>query len=263
MLCIVFILLNGCNEKKNSVANERSGFFSLQHVYHFENNPKDSLSFFEADNIIDASTFFINKFKFSDTVVIDNNVNRTIAFGSDYITGDSASLRKLRDTLSSDGLQVFADYKISIPFRGSSFSKAGIYYPVYVVNETNSDKFFTARDRYVSAIQEAKDKNQQWRPIESKRFDFVGNGRWGLIIHPKEFALFITAKYEGSYKTLLRVRMKIGDVIYMTKAFEGSINENQFHLKPGSYQYNEYKNNLSVSLTSRFLGSPPLDTEKK
>lgn len=254
--------MNGCSERTNGVSNESPGIFSLPHVYRFENNPKDTATLFDADNIIDASTFFINKFKFTDTIEIDNDDNRTTSFGRDYITGDSASLRKLRDTLSSDGLQVFADYKISVPFKSSSFAKAGIYYPVFVVNETNSDKFFTARDRYVSAIQEAKDKDQKWRPIESKRFDFVGNGRWGLIIHPKEFALFITAKYEGSYKTLLRVRLQIGDVIYLTTAFEGSMNENQFHLKPGSYQYEEYKNNLSVSLLRRFLGSAPLDAGK-
>ena len=263
LLCCVFILFIGCNEKKNTIETETPRAFSLPRVYQFDNNSSDSLSFFEAENIIDASTFFINKFNFTDTVSIVNEIEPNTAFGKDYITGDSASMRKLRDSLTSDGLQVFADYKISIPIKWSAVSKGGIYYPVLVVNETRSDKFFTARDRYVSAIQEAKDKDEKWRPIESKKFDFVGNGRWGLIIHPNEFALIITAKYHGSYKTLMRVRMTIGDDTYLTKAFEGTINEKQFYLKPGSYQYEEYKKNLSASLTRRFLGSVPLEPSKK
>src|SRR6185295_1398264 len=165
------------------------------------------------DYIDDASTFFINKYRFGDTVKIDNEGDRNTTFGSDYITGDSASLRRLRDSLSSDGLQVIPDYSMNIPVRWTTNSKNGFYFPIYVVNETKSDKLFTVRERYVSAIQEAKDRGQKWRPIKSRKFSFVGNGRWALIIHPNEFAMIITAKYEGSFKTLLRVRMRIGDVV--------------------------------------------------
>lgn len=258
---LISLSMISCSEKKN-ISEEQSSVFTLPHIYQFDNSFKDSVSFFEAENIVDASTYFINKFNFSDTVMIDNEGDRSTSFGRDYIMGDSTSMRILRDSLSSDGLQVFADYKMTIPVNWKSISKGGYYYPVFVVNETNSDKFFTARDHYVSAIQEAKDSNGNWRPIESRKFDFVGNGRWGLIIHPNEFALFLTAKYKGSFKTILRVRMGVGDMTYLTKGFEGTINEKQFHLEPGSYQYEEYKKNLPVSLTRRFLGASPLEPDK-
>ncbi len=258
-LLVVLFFISGCADKK-----EKKEIFSLPHVLLHNNSFKDSVSCFSANYIEDASTFFISKFKFTDTVLIDNEGETTPFAGNDMIQGDSAYLRNLRDSISSDGLQVIPDYSVSIPVNWTSVLKNGIYYPVYVVNETNSDKLFNVRDRYVSAIQEAKDKGTIWRPVESKKFDFLGGGkRWALILHPHEFALFITAKYEGPYKTLMRVRMKIGDVIYLSKAFEGTIDERQFHFNPESYQYNEYKKDKSISITRRFLGSVPVEPDKK
>ncbi|MCX6290408.1 MAG: hypothetical protein NT126_01435 [Bacteroidetes bacterium] len=248
-----------CSEKKNSSLVDHSSGFTLPGILEYDHSMKDSFSLFNAENIVDASTFFIGKYAFDDTIRIDNSGVQSNSYGDDYITGDSTSLRQLRDSLSSDGLQIIPDYKRSIPINWLSLSKVGIYFPIYVVNETSSDKLFTARDKYVSAIQEAKDKEEKWRPIESKKFDFIGNGRWALILHPHEFALFIVAKYEGDFQTHLRIRMKVGDVVYLSKAFEGSINEKQFYLKPGSYQYEEFKKNNPISITRRFLGSIPLE----
>jgi len=259
--CLILIFFSGCSGNKTKV--DIPGNFSLPRVFQYDNSIKDSLSYIKSDCIIDASTFFIQKFKFGDTVEINNRGMKEMTdLGSDLIVGDSLSLRRLRDSLTSDGLEVIPDYKMSIPINWPSISN-GYYYPIYVVNETSSDKLFTARDRYVSAIQEAKDKQGEWRPVESKRFDFTGNGRWALVIHPNEFALFITAKYEGTFKTLMRVRMRIGDVTYLSKAFEGSVNEKQFLLKPDSYQYNEFKKDKSISITRRFLGATPLEESNK
>jgi len=249
-----------CSENRNGNVPEAARF-SLPRVIQYDNNFKNSLDYFTADYINDASTFFIDKFHFGDTVSIDNVGDRDISFGNDYITGDSAYLRRLRDSLPSDGLQVIPDYEVSVPVNWTTNSRNGIYYPVFVVNETHSDKLFTPRDRYIAAIQEAKDRNGKWHPIESKKFDFVGKGRWALIIHPQEYAVFITSKFKGPFKTLMRIRLRTGGVTYISKAFEGSIDERQFRLKPGSYQYNEYKNDKSNSLVRRFLGSSPAEPE--
>ena len=194
MSCAVALLFfAGC---KNEKAGKET--FSLPSVLRYDNSFKDSVSFFSADCIEDASTFFISKFRFGDTVHVDNEGETTPFSGTDMVNGDSAFLRNLRDSISSDGLQVIPDYSVSIPVNWTSILKNGMYYPVYVVNETNSDKLFTVRDRYVAAIQEAKDSGTTWHPIESRKFDFLGGGkRWALILHPREFALFLTAKFEG------------------------------------------------------------------
>src|SRR5436190_937696 len=174
-LCAVAMLLfAGCKNEKG-----RRETFSLPTVLLYDNSFKDSVTYFNADCIEDASTFFISKFKFSDSVRIDNEGEATPYTGKDMVNGDSAFLRNLRDSISSDGLQVIPDYSVSIPLNWTSIFKNGMYYPVYVVNETNSDKLFTVRDRYVAAIQEAKDSGTTWRPVESRKFDFLGGGkRW-------------------------------------------------------------------------------------
>ncbi len=263
LLLSAVVVFPGCEKKNSRYTNDREFVFALPGVFQYDNTFKDSVTYFKSDCINDATTFFIDKYKFQDTVKIDNEGERSPYNGPELISGDSASLRRLRDSLSSDGFQIIPDYNMSIPVNWSLNSKSGLYYPIYVVNETNSNKLFTARDRYVSAIQEAKDRKGKWRPIESKKFDFIGNGRWALIIHPYEYALFITAKYEGPYKTLIRIRMRIGDVTYLSKAFEGSIDEKQFYLKKDSYQYNEFKKDVSASITRRFLGAVPLENDQQ
>ena len=254
-ILILFFFITGCPQKKNQLPA-----FKLPDTILYRGENPD-LTTFTGNCINDASAFFIDKFRFGDTVKINNDGAVNTLLDTDVISGDSAYIHRLRDSISSDGLQIIPDYNKSIPINWSLIAKRGIYYPIYVVNETNSDKLFNARERYVVAIQEAKGRDEKWRPFESRRFNFIGKKRWVLILHPHEYAMFIAAKYEGSYKTLLRVRMKIGDVIYISKAFEGTVNESQFRFDTTSYQYREYKNDKSISITRRFLGAIPIEPD--
>lgn len=42
-------------------------------------------------------------------------------------------------------------------------------------------------------------------------------------------------KYKGDYKTKLRVRFKLSNSIYVSSAFEGFINRDQFLIRDSSY----------------------------
>lgn len=82
----------------------------------------------------------------------------------------------------------------------------------------------------VFGVQEAINdtEKEDWKPIEVMGFDFCGNGRWGLVVHPKEFIVVLMRKYSGDYETEIRTKFKIGNTFFVSEPFQGEINESQF-----------------------------------
>lgn len=103
-------------------------------------------------------------------------------------------------------------------------------FPLYILNKTN-DTILTR----IKFIQEAKDKNGNWNPIEHYKpyggcmveNNYCKLGSNNYIIYP-------IIKYFGNYKTKLRVKIYNQKNIYYSNEFEGCINYSQFdtiHLK--------------------------------
>ncbi|MFC4790999.1 hypothetical protein ACFPAF_02770 [Hymenobacter endophyticus] len=150
---------------------------------------------------------------------------------------DFAQFRALEDSsnLGTDGLEIAADYNQSVVYQepGGSGPYARVFpsqrtFPVYVANTSPRRKLLYGKDGHVFAIQEAKDRDGQWRPIESKGADFCDSGEWILKLRPGQMGVFLMDKYSGEYKTLLRVRLQNGESRYVSAPYKGQIDERQF-----------------------------------
>ncbi len=81
----------------------------------------------------------------------------------------------------------------------------------------------------IRMIQEAKDVDGKWKPIE-----FYDPPKGCIVNHslfkhmPKKYEGLLIIKYHGSFKTKLRVKMQINNQYYYSNEFEGSINRSQF-----------------------------------
>jgi len=221
----------------------------------------DTIEYFKADFITHSWAMFAGKSKFCDTLKLSNRRDRDTTYKRDFI---DERIGWRSDSLRTDGFELFSDYKSTVSRIGYDDRKGKYFYPVYVVNQTPTTKVFIGKDNYVFAIQEALDTNQNWRPIEGRGFDFCGNGDWGLKIHPKEFLTFLMPKYQGNYKTKIRVRIKIGDIIYVSNPFDGTIDEKQFYLdKKDNYYYRRLVENKANAIQHLFYGAEPLETQDK
>ncbi len=194
----------------------------------------DTVEYIKPKGILGVYPTFINKFKFTKELHINfDSLWRERLDTSDF-SYSTWEWRK-SDSLNNDGFQIIVDYNTDI-----SFSKYRQYepyhhvFPVYIVNETKKTKLLLAKDSWIFATQEAE-HNYSWKAIEMDGFDFCGNGRWGLKIHPNEFAMFVMKKYNGSYKTKLRIKLRIGENIYLSKPYEGYIDTIQFSPKRNPY----------------------------
>ncbi len=77
---------------------------------------------------------------------------------------------------------------------------------------------------------QAKDKNNQWKPIE---YNYVpgficGTGHQDYFLKPKHFIVSTIRKYSGDYLTKMRVKLMSSQKIYYSNEFEGEINYSQF-----------------------------------
>jgi hypothetical protein len=218
----------------------------------------DSSVYYNSDSLSFSMSWFVGKYKFCDTVNLTSKDDTT---NKDDLIRDFVK-PNYNDSLFTDGLQIIVDYQNTIIQEVPYLEKNINCYPVFVINETNSTKILTGKDSHVFIIQEALDSSKQWHPINGKGFDFCGNGHWGVKIYPKEFALFLAPKYNGDFETLIRIRLKIGDNIYVTKPFTGKIKYSQFYLRQNDIYSRRMKDEANA-IMSWFYGSPPKGIDHK
>jgi hypothetical protein len=239
------------SEKKTS---SNSSTFKLPVV--LQNPTTDTIEFTKSDYLSETWFVFMGKHRFTDTVIINDHEIIHENYRADFVDENH-----IWDSMNppSEGFQIFADYKTTVYEKDDYFEKGYYCFPVYVANETSRTKFFIAKDNYAFGIQEAADSSfyDIWRPIEGKGFDFCGNGSFGLKVHPGEFIMLLVPKYEGNEKGLMRVRLQIGESIYLSNSFNGMFNRKQFDPKKGTLFYDVVKRNDPTGIQRVFYGSVP------
>ena len=162
----------------------------------------------------------------------------------------------------ADGLQILVDTTQSITIKNDRDryhypmgDTTQIYYkglPCFVYNETSQIKWLLIQDSRIIVIQEAKDSNYNWRPIQIWFWSWCGNSYYRAYIKPKHYLMFKIPLYAGDYYTDLRLKLYSRDAIYYSNWYKGWINYKQFVLpkqlmdddgKPGfnlTFLTNEY-----------------------
>ncbi len=238
-----------------------NGSFTLPFVV--QASTKDIIELSKSDFLNHTWFQFHGKYKFRDTLHLDGRYKRDTSYMSDYLWEYSKPDKN--DSLTTDGFQIFTDYNTTI-YKKEEYSTRGKYYfPVYVVNETSNTKVFIGKDDYVFGLQEAVDTsdNDIWRPIECKAFDFCGNGYFGLKVHPGEFIMFLVPKYEGDEKSLMRIRLQIGESLYLSQSFTGTFNRKQLVTKKETSVYDGLESNKTSCIRWMFYGAVPKGYDEK
>jgi hypothetical protein len=184
------------------------------------------------DSILGVWPHFVGRFPVADSLMLAQPL---AASAADWLH-DFATMQAAADssTLNTDGLELLVDpqrslvYQKKVPREFRDRFSAQRMRPVYVVNVTSHTKLLAGKDGWVFAIQEAQDRQGQWRPIESRGFDFDSNGHWLLKLHPQQLALFLVPQYQGPFATRLRVRLQNGESRYVSASYPGQISEQQF-----------------------------------
>ncbi|MBS1941056.1 MAG: hypothetical protein JST38_09285 [Bacteroidetes bacterium] len=244
----------GCSQPHaTSIETEVPRKFAIPQLQQTDSSLNGHLA--HRDHLDAAWVSYVGKFKFNSKVYLQNE--RDSIPPGDFIDKGTAMMRS-RDSVSTDGLQLMIDYPTTFILK-DPFLKKDPQYPAYLYNETSGPKVIWGKDSRLFAIQEALDSSGIWRPIEGQPFDFCGNGRWGTVIHPGEFAVFGMVKYSGDYETKIRVRLVNGNSMYTSQPVKAKINYAQFKLEPDGYFSKELNEDPVQAIQHRFYGSIPLE----
>lgn len=102
--------------------------------------------------------------------------------------------------------------------------------PIYIVNHTKKSIIISEQETELILIQEALDKNGNWKPIDYMTFSYCGNSYGEYILRPNYYLMSKIYKYKGNFETFLRVKMASDTSITYSRPFRGSINLSQFNV---------------------------------
>ncbi len=208
----------------------------------------------QSDRLRPIAPTFLGIYPFSKTLSISKET-QWLGEAHDFYQADSLTY------YTGAGLQLVPAPKIQLAdlpvFRYRDGNAA--YFPVFLINETSRTLAMQAQNSYVFSIQEAKDSNGVWRPIETRAMRSCTTGPWARKITPQHFAIFIMPKYAGEYDTELRIRVRNGTQILVSPSYQGSINYQQFFLPKEEEFYAEFYRNRLDYLVKDCFGSIPLD----
>ncbi len=108
-------------------------------------------------------------------------------------------------------------------------------FPIYIANLSKTQTaVLGTQDGSVIMMLEAKDQDQQWKPIEYWSHSWCGNSYFSATLPPEHFAFTRGIKCSGDFATSCRLKLSNkGDTLY-SNVFRMSISRSQFTEAPGA-----------------------------
>lgn len=103
-------------------------------------------------------------------------------------------------------------------------------YSIYILNRTTDSLVISKQDWSLYLIQEAKDKNGEWKPIEYWQYASCGNSYLSNKLEPNGILKTESIAYNGNFKTEIRFKLLNEKKIYYSNYIIGRINESQFKI---------------------------------
>lgn len=95
--------------------------------------------------------------------------------------------------------------------------------PVYIANLSRDIRYLKGISSHISVTQQAKDKNNKWRDIETPIRPGCGMVKYICELNPNDFVLTTVLRFNGNYKTQLRIKLEANNQTYYSEPFVGLI----------------------------------------
>ncbi|WP_417266206.1 hypothetical protein [Brumimicrobium sp.] len=103
------------------------------------------------------------------------------------------------------------------------------HFVAYLINTSDSTFSSKLQDGSLLMIQEAMNEKEEWVPIEYWVKSGCGNSYRTLNLKPGQQVMIPIKKYQGSFKTKIRLKLQTGKEVFYSQTFEGAIELTQFN----------------------------------
>ena len=130
---------------------------------------------------------------------------------------------------------------------------------LFIYNSSRKDVIVHGSDTRLQILQEAKDKNGEWRPIEYWKTYTVEQAIF-YPLQPKNTLRIESAAYSGSFKTKVRFKFINNNKYYYSNIIDTEINPSQFVLSEKGKElsrYNSYQSKVGQELARKMIFLEP------
>lgn len=178
-----------------------------------------TINFVETENMVQGDYRVSSAYFMPDSSVISGSGLNLIAF-PDSSTAGFMSAQEIRVKLDCP------DCIYTGPLYDSDKAKRIL---VCLINSNDSAEKIMGQDGKLRIIQEGKNLNGEWEPIEYWQNSSCGNSYFPSIVVPgKSYVSVSGYRYTGGYETELRFKLNTGSSIIYSNTFTGKIHYNQF-----------------------------------
>lgn len=107
---------------------------------------------------------------------------------------------------------------------------------IYIRNNTKDTLGLSLQDSEVFLIQEAKNPNGEWKPVEFWRFAWCGNSYIGRNLTPGEIIKTESTFHKGKFNTQIRFKVLNNNKVYFSNALAGTVELFQFEIPESIYK---------------------------
>ncbi|MGS2727891.1 hypothetical protein ACU8DI_14875 [Psychroserpens sp. BH13MA-6] len=126
-------------------------------------------------------------------------------------------------------------------------------YSIYILNKTSDSIKISKQDWSLYLIQEAKDTNGEWKPIEYWQYASCGNSYLSNKLEPNGIIKTESIAYDGNIETDIRFKLLNENKVYYSNSIIGKISENQFKLP------NDIKTKWPIRIMEKIISEQTLN----
>jgi hypothetical protein len=168
----------------------------------------------------------------------DNHINK------DFIA-DKSLLAKIEKNTPNDPIKIYIEKT-----EGSDFS-------VYVLNNLKDSITIPMQDWHLFLIQEAKDQNGQWKPVEYFRRSWCGNSYRFDKFASKTVIETNTKAYIGKFETEIRFKLLVSETVYYSNSLKSKIDLSQFVISKEAIDHSKHYYEAGDEIAKRFIFLDP------
>jgi len=191
-------------------------------------------------------TFELNAQK-AEMVINDNTIDR------DFIATSDFKEKFLKQSKTENEINLILE------------KNTDSLYAIYLVNKTSDSILISTQDWHLFLIQEAKDQNGDWKPIEYWEYSTCGNSYLTEKLKPEGILKTESLVYTGNFETEIRFKLLNKNQIYYSNSINGFINKSQFSIPKNITDNRRYviANNIGGSeLANKILFLEPNGTKE-
>ncbi|GEP52830.1 hypothetical protein FNO01nite_35020 [Flavobacterium noncentrifugens] len=115
-------------------------------------------------------------------------------------------------------------------------------FSIFVSNNLKDSISLSKQDWHLYIIQEAKNKEGDWKPIEYWKNSWCGNSYLSQTLKSNEIIKTESKAYKGIFKTEIRFKLLLNSKNYYSNAIKGEIDPNQFDFNDSIKDKSGYDN---------------------